>query len=273
MVKFDCLNKGCSRVFYLIVMIIVFGSVTKVSANWIYKYEGSSKIQGSKYAIPNIGEPTRLDLVAQYLPENPIIFEAGAHYGEHTAILANRWPKGSVIAFEANPPAYIKAVERTKDLPNAYPYHLAVNSYNGEALLHVCYGTHGNNPAFEGASSLLEASKGMKQHYQGPKVYVPCVVLDDWCKENDVDHFDFMWLDLEGLELQILKSSPEILSKLKVIYTETNFREFRKGMTQYKTLKSFLEASGFTLLAHWYAEDGAGPFQGDAVFIRKSLLK
>jgi hypothetical protein len=100
-------------------------------------------------------------------------------------------------------------------------------------------------------------------------VGVSCVILDDWCKKNNVDHIDFMWLDLEGLELQILQSSPLILNTVKVIYTETNFYEFRKNMTQYGALKEFLNSSGFRLLSHWYAQ----AHQGNAIFVRKEIYE
>lgn len=209
----------------------------------------------------------RLDLVAKFLPDNPVIFEAGGHYGDDSVRLAARWPKSKVISFEANPSAFVKFLEKTKSIDTISGYNLAVNTYNGQACLNVCYGTTGDNPIFEGASSLLEASEGQKVHYQGPKIIVPCVVLDDWCKQKNIDHFDFMWLDLEGLELQILKSSPQILSKVKVIYTETNLFDFRIGMTRYADLKAFLEQSGFKLLSHWYT-DG---LQGDAIFVRSDL--
>ncbi|NGX26901.1 MAG: 2-O-methyltransferase NoeI [Chlamydiae bacterium] len=254
--------------------LLAFTMLTaNIYANWIYRFEGDRKLCGEEYAIPNINENKRLDLISKYLPSDPVVFEAGAHYGGHTANLANRWPLGSVISFEANPAAYIKAQEFTKDIANSHLFHLAVNTYNGEASFHICYGSDGKNPVFEGSSSLLEASDWMKNNYQGPKVFVPCVVLDDWCEKQGIDHFDFMWLDLEGVEQQILQASPKILSQVKVIYTETNFREFRKGMTQYKNLKRFLESSGLKLLAHWYAKDQVGPFQGDAIFVRKELLE
>lgn len=210
----------------------------------------------------------RLDLVAKFLPENPVIFEAGGHYGCDTIRFATRWSNGTIISFEPNPNAFAKLLESTKDAENVYAYNLAVNNYNGVAILNVCYGTTGNDPIFEGASSLLDASECMKIHYGGPKIEVPCVVLDDWCQENNIDHFDFMWLDLEGLELQILKSSPRILEKVKVIYTETNFFEFRKGTTQFRDLKHFLESAGFELLSHWYTEG----LQGDAIFVKKELF-
>lgn len=211
----------------------------------------------------------RLELVAKFIPENPVIFEAGGHYGHDTVRFAKRWPQATIISFEPNPHSYEIFLQTTAGLPNVNGYNLAVNNYDGTAVLHVCYGTTGDNPAFEGASSLLDAAPCMQIHYRGPDVVVPCVKLDNWCKVQGIDHFDFMWLDLEGLELQILQSSPEILAKTKVIYTETNLFEFRKNMTQFEPLKKFLESNGFTLAAHWYTEG----LQGDAVFVKNEIFK
>jgi len=208
-----------------------------------------------------------LDLVGKFMPRKPTIFEAGGHWGTDTTILAKKWPKGTLITFEPNPHAFEILSGATQGLTNVRKYNLAVNNYNGTAVLYVCHGSNGDNPDFEGASSLLESSDWMRGNYQGPKVEVPCVVLDDWCRKNKIPNIDFMWLDLEGLELQVLKSSPKILKTVKVIYTETNFREFRKGMTSYENLKKFLEKSGFKLLSHWYWVN----FQGNAIFVKKEL--
>lgn len=203
----------------------------------------------------------RLSLVALFLPENPVIFEAGGHYGTDTVRFAALWPKGRILSFEASPFNFQKFLQNTADIPQIHGFNLAVNNYNGTALFYACE----DNP---GASSLLPPSNWSENNYKGPRVEVPCVILDDWCREHQVDHIDFMWLDLEGLELQILQSSPKILSTVKVIYTETNFKEFRIGMSQYENLKTFLESNGFEMIAHWYLED----WQGDAIFVRKGSL-
>ena len=208
-----------------------------------------------------------LDLISHFVPNDPVIFEAGGHYGEDTIRFTEKWPLSKVISFEPNPAAFKKLQDATRGLQRVQAHNLAVNNYNGTATLHICYGSTGDNPVFEGASSLLEASSQMAIHYQGPTVEVPCVILDNWCTKNNIDHIDFMWLDLEGLELQVLKASPLILATVKVIYTETNMYNFRKGMTQYKKLRPFLEAAGFTMLSHWYAEG----FQGNAIFVKKEL--
>lgn len=214
------------------------------------------------------GVDGRLEIIDKYLPENPTVFEVGAKDGEDTVKLAKRWSGGKIISFEANPNQFPKYLEKAQMYPNMFGYNLAVNTYNGFTKFYLCWGTGGKDPIFEGASSLLEASKEQEVHYQGPVIDVPCVIFDDWCRNNSVANIDFMWLDLEGFEMQFLKSSPEILKTVQVIYTETNFYKFRKGTTQYHDLKSFLRKQGFEAIAHWYNEG----LQGDAIFVRKSKL-
>lgn len=234
----------------------LFLVIESLYAQYPARYEGIEKYE--KAFSP-------LDVIAQFIPEDPVIFEAGGHYGDDTAGFAKKWPQGRIISFEPNPHAFEMLSEIACKFPNVSAHRLALGDANGPAIFHVCYGTTGDNPIFEGASSLLEASDWQAIHYKGPKIVVPCVVLDDWCRANGVERIDFMWLDLEGFELQALRSSPNILETVKAIYIETNFLEFRKGMTQYHELKRFMEGFRFKLVAHWYAEG----FQGNAIFVRK----
>jgi 2-O-methyltransferase len=222
-------------------------------------YEGRSEFANYDHHI---------DFIAAFLPENPIIIEAGAHYGFDTIKFAQKWPLSSIFSFEPNPHAFELLSQKAKEILQIHAFPLALSTYNGTAPFYVCYGSDGQEPIYEGASSLLEASAYMKVHYQGPKIEVPCVILDDWCRENRIDRIDFMWLDLEGMELQVLKSSPEILKTVKVIFAETNFAHLRVGMTHVFALRRFLEKAGFTMLAHWYFP----ALQGNALFVRKDLI-
>lgn len=206
----------------------------------------------------------RLEIIRQFLPKNPTVFEVGAKDGDDTVKLANTWPEGRIISFEANPNQFKKYQEKALKYPNMQGHNLAVHTYNGFTKFFLCWGTGGKDPVFEGASSLLEPSEDMKVHYMGPEIVVPCVIFDDWCKQNKISNVDFMWLDLEGFEKQFIQSSPQILKTVKVIYTETNFYKFRKGTTPFDDLKQILEKEGFRLIAHWYNEG----LQGDAIFIR-----
>jgi len=205
-----------------------------------------------------------------FVPYNPIIVEVGGYEGENAKQEAIRYPDGRIIVFEPNPNAYTQLLDNCKDLSNVTAVNSALSNYQGTAKLHINHGVYCNDARLEKWSSLLESicfGSDYFSCFKGPAVDVPCVVLDDWCKENQIDHIDYLHLDAEGVELQILKSSPEILKTVQVIHTKTNLFQFRKGTTQYGELKEFLEQNGFTMFSHWYLEG----LQGEATFVQTKI--
>jgi 2-O-methyltransferase len=245
--------------FVFLVFLSLSGWFTSLQANtYPPKVEGSFAGWNQK----------RLDLISLFLPINPVVIQAGGHYGIETVSFAQRWPNGKIISFEPNPHAFEILSSKTSSSTNVQVYNSALNNYSGNAPFYLCYGSSGKDPAFEHASSLLKPSAGMEIHYQGPVITVDCVLLDEWCYEHQIDHVDFLCLNLQGAELQVLKSSPEILKSVTCISVHTNLFPFRKGTTHYVDLKNFLEKSGFQLLTHWYREG----LDGDAIFVKKSYF-
>ena len=47
----------------------------------------------------------------KFLPENPVILEAGAHKGKDTVEMAKLWPAGTIHAFEPVPSLFKKLGE------------------------------------------------------------------------------------------------------------------------------------------------------------------
>ena len=58
------------------------------------------------------------DDMRPYLPEDPVIVEAGAHAGVDTVELAETWPSGRVYAFEPVPSLFRQLEARIQGLPN-----------------------------------------------------------------------------------------------------------------------------------------------------------
>lgn len=206
--------------------------------------------------------------MALFLPSNPTIVQAGSYYGDETLQLASIWPQGNIISFEPNPNAFAKLSAATKNHPNIQAVNLALNDKPGRVPLHICYGSSGSDTYFEFASSLLPPADCMKIHLKGPKIDVESVILDDWCQMNHIQKMDLLCLDVRGLELPVLQSSPQILATASCIYVHTDLFPFRIGTTDYSELKEFLEQSGFRLLSHWYAKG----LEGFAIFIRESFF-
>lgn len=222
-------------------------------------------LSGTLPQFDSYQEGQAFELISQFLPENPVMIEAGGHYGEDSVRLAYFWPKGTVHAFEPNPTAFTKLLQNTKPYSNVHCYPLALNDEKGVFPFYI--NTTGGN---DGASSLLEAGEIWLWYYKDIQIEVPAVTLDEWQEEFKIGMVDFMWLDLEGLELRVLQAAKNILTTCKVIYTEVNHREYRKNMVQYEELKEYLDSHEFVEIRYW-------PFshveQGNSLFVKKWLLE
>jgi hypothetical protein len=100
----------------------------------------------------------------------------------------------------------------------------------------------------DGSSSLLKPKEHLIDHPQvtfNKKIEVNSITLTDWANKNNVKKIDFFWLDLQGLELDVLKTSPQLVRNAKAIYTEVSTKESYENQTIYHELKSWLESLGF----------------------------
>ena len=57
-----------------------------------------------------------LAIVEMFVPKDPVIFEAGGHYGADTLNFSKKWPASKIITFEPNPHAFEKLLAVSKQL-------------------------------------------------------------------------------------------------------------------------------------------------------------
>jgi 2-O-methyltransferase len=211
-----------------------------------------------------------LNIAKPYLPENPVIVEAGAYDGKDSVYMANYWPKSSIHSFEPIPYLYRKTVLNTKKRKNINTYQLAVGESVGTCDMFVS--EEPNNLGVPSMSSSLLAPKDHLKYsatlFPG-KIIVRTTTFDVWAQENNIDHIDLMWLDMQGYELNALKASPNILSTVKVILTELEFVEAYEDQALFQEIKTWLEEQGFTMIA---INKKYGWF-GDGLFVRTDLFR
>lgn len=214
------------------------------------------------------GKPgLELEIVHPFLPENPVILEAGGHYGEDTVLIVKKWPESTVYSFEPCPSYYSKLEKAVAHLHNVYIFPFGLFSTTGFYTFHV-------SKNWDGASSLLQDNHLPVAIYDDYQISVFCQNLDEWAEQTHLDHIDYMWLDIEGAELEVLNSAPKILQTVRAISCELNYREFRKGMPHFQVVVDFLKSQGFTLYKIWGLQGGdPGTWQSTGVFIRSSLIK
>jgi FkbM family methyltransferase len=190
----------------------------------------------------------------QFLPVNPIILEAGAHKGKDTVEMAMLWPTGLIHAFEPVPHLFKLLGNNTRNLKNVHCYQLALGNTKGSESLFISSG------ASDGSSSLLppkELLNNFPTIYFDKELPVHTITLDEWAREHGVTKIDFMWLDLQGMELMVLKSGLNLLKTVSAIYTEVSSTEIYEGQTLYSDLKDWLLSHGFKIERE-EVENGSG---------------
>ncbi len=205
-----------------------------------------------------------LDWIAQYLPSNPIIVEAGAHIGTDTQRMSAKWPNGTIYAFEPNPKLYPILQKNSGGSSNIHTFCLALGNRIGMADFYISKPIEPNAPG-DASSSLFPPSK---EHWRWSwigfeePISVLITTLDAWAEEHQVDHVDFLWLDMQGSEFQMLSACPEILKSVKVIQTEYSKLPYYEGTVLFDDLTKWLSEKGFKIV---YEES---ELHGDAIYLR-----
>jgi len=74
--------------------------------------------------------------------------------------------------------------------------------------------------------------------------------LDNFAKEHSLDHIDYMKIDVEGSEYEVLDGGHDILNTTGVIKVETCFIPFRKNQKLFSHVDILLREHGFDLLRY-----------------------
>ena len=194
------------------------------------------------------------------------ILEAGAYKGEDTVEMATMLPRSSIYAFEPVPENYNDLVINTSAVKNVKTFNMALGENTGTDKIHISNDTM--NSGVSASSSLLEPKEHLKFHQNitFPKsIEVKVTTIDEWALHNNIDHIDFMWLDMQGAEYLALKASPRILSTVNVLYTEVSLKQMYEGAPLYKEYKSWLNSIGFEVVK----ESLPWKDMGNVLFVRK----
>lgn len=198
--------------------------------------------------------------IAQYLPEHPVILEAGAHTGKDTVQMVWAFKPTHIYAIEPVISVFKRLDVRTNSFLNITCYNLALGEFNGMSNMYVSCG------ASDASSSLLEPKEHLTNH---PHVHfssselIRITTLDTFAFEKRIPKIDFMWLDLQGMELAVLKQGTHILKTVMAIYTEVSEGEEYEGQARYSELRDWLSGQGFKV-----EKESLQNGNGNVLFIR-----
>lgn len=174
-----------------------------------------------------------------------VMVDVGANEGLTAVRMLDEFPDSTVHAFEPSPGPFAKLTARAEVDPRITPYPLACGSACGTTTFHVT--------ANDWCSSILPPSELGKRYYgewyeTRERVQVQVITLDAWAHEHDIRAIDFLKIDAQGYDLEVLKGAVGLLRKgIKGINCECQFAPEYEGCATFSQIDRFLHEHGYAL--------------------------
>lgn len=199
------------------IIILKLARITKINLLLLsYKDIGilnykSSRISGEQF------------LLEKYLPSriknpNPILFDVGANVGEYSIALS-QIKNSTVFAFEPNVDS-IKVLKEKIHNKNIRAYNFGLSSRSGESNLYL----NQNDSKSELATLYKEVIEDIHNQSSIQQV-AKLQTLDEFCVKNNISYIDFIKIDTEGHELEVLKGAMSTISAGKIEMIQFEFNE------------------------------------------------
>jgi len=194
------------------------------------------------------------DALKKYNPS--IVYDIGAHTGQFTKKCQKILPNSIFHLFEASPNKNGKG-----------NWHKVVLSHTDDAEVTFYYdgGT--------GDTYYKETDQFLKTKYKTTTLKTKR--LDSYVKENNLPLPDFIKIDVQGAELDILRGCDEIMNYCKLVHCEIPAEgiEFNKGAPTQEEYLDFFDSFGFThkLNVRDHKRNGKLIIQHDYIFSKEEL--
>lgn len=181
--------------------------------------------------------------------EDPTILEIGSNDGSQALRFLEIFKNPRIYCFEPDPRAISRFKAKVGSRSNISFFEIALSNHNGEIEFHQS-GGHLNKEQLETMPNGWDLSGSIRQ----PKdhiiahpwvkfdqiVKVSTSTLDTWCEQNGIGTIDFIWMDVQGAEIDVFKGGKKALRKTRFLYSEYNNRELYKGQLNLKQMIKFL---------------------------------
>ena len=203
----------------------------------IFETNSGLKIKIRKHST-DLMALTHVWLIGEYKSENfdikdtDIIIDIGGHIGLFSLYASQFCKNGLIYSFEPVPENYNLLIDniQSNDLNQIKPFNLAVSNSNSNVKLYL-------NDDEAGHSMFSKSSKS---------VTVNSISLQQIFDNNNIEYCDFLKLDCEGSEYEIIKNLPaHYFKKIKKMIIEYHMADTNPELLD--ELISILKSQNYTL--------------------------
>jgi len=178
----------------------------------------------------------------KYIDSNNIVMDIGANIGITSLALSKIAKDGKVYSFEPSPRIYPYLVENIKanNSHNIHPFMLAVGNSNSKIKF--------NHALTFAAGSFISESEIDPTAFNTTCFDVDCKTLDSIAEDLQLNRIDFIKLDVEGFELEVLRGAKKTIEKFKpfwiIEFNSWTLIAFQENLPQ-KALREILSIFPF----------------------------
>jgi FkbM family methyltransferase len=179
--------------------------------------------------------------------QRDIFIDVGAHIGRYSIIAAKRIGRwGRVISIEAHPDTFelLKKNIELNGLPNVTTINSVITSQGGKARLYLA----GQDRGFTIYNTIMTHRAKATENF----LEVEANTLDNILESKNITEVNWIKIDVEGAELEVLKGAVNTLSSNK----DTTFVIEIHGSEIYRELLGYLKTYNFTIMFEKSNEKG-----------------
>lgn len=191
-------------------------------------------------------------------PQN--VFEIGANMGQDAEALRSGFAlrPDDVWTFEPHP--LLDNYIRSNYKFNQFNY--AVSDKSGKAQINVIDPNKNSN---SGISSVRKHLKVRQSDFA--QVQVDTIRMDDFMRENDIERIDFLKLDVEGLNYEVISGFGERIVDVQSLHVESEHEVTWEGEALWEDIRELLEPHFELIYFQRFFS------QSDSFWVQKKYLK
>lgn len=219
--------------------------------------------------------------------EDPVVLELGANCGSDTQQLLDEFRDIRIYCFEPDP-RNIKRFKKYIDDNRCLLEEAAVSNRDGQSILHMStgwpvsryskvfglyklYGLIGRKEWT--ASSSIKDSVSHSEDWPwltfNKVATVKAIKLDTWLRDRNIGCVDFIWMDIQGAERDMIEGAVDTLKITRFLYTEYGATSsYPEAMTREETIE-IMRQHNFELMPE-YSSD-AQVKTGDLLFRNRAF--
>jgi FkbM family methyltransferase len=184
-------------------------------AQGISKYQ-TSELSGEAYLLNNI-----LPSYFEKLNNKPVIFDVGANTGEYFNELISKFQQASIFAFEPNPNCFNSLKKIAEQHTNTKVFEIGFGASETTSSMF----SYANESDSEHASLFKEVLTDLHKTNDVQKIDIQISTIDKFCQRHQIEKINFLKIDTEGYELEVIKGASEMIAGNKIDLIQFEFNE------------------------------------------------